>query len=233
MDSFKAFFEQLELLSTEVQVKTESDESINNDEITVDISFNGTTCDYFKKIDMTSSLLISFYERYIATTAVHNALYNNVMLYKRRTFDDLKLCLMIDVIRCYDGLNHSTSLITKEGLGLLLILVKIYIPGVILNFEDLSAVPESIINLDGLIPYISACSDEIGIPSDQSIISTLLQQVSPKSDKLFRGLFYRFCEAIAEADGEISISEKEWLMAILHLDDDDVSNDINIDSIFS
>lgn len=240
MDSFKEFFERLEMLKVAEQPERivtaddyGNDEITYEDEITVDLSESGVTPEYFDKVDNASSWLISFYNRYVATTLVHNTLYDNTLLYKRRTYDDLKLCLMIDVIRCYQGLDHPTSLNSKEGLGLLILLIKMYKPSYVLTYEGLSAIPESIINLDSLVPYVGACSDEINISSDKSIISTLLQLVKPKEDKLFREIFYRFCEAISEADGNISISEREWLMCILHLDDDDITNDINIDSIFN
>ena len=240
MDSFKEFYERLEMLKAAEQPEETvvTDEYGNKkiryeEELTVDLSYSGVTPEYFEKVDNASSWLISFYNRHVAITSVHNALYDNTLLYKRRTYDDLKLCLMIDVIRCYQGLNHSTSLNSKEGLGLLILLIKMFKPSYILTYEGLPAIPESIINLDSLVPYVCACSDEINIPSDKSIISTLLQQVKPKEDKLYREIIYRFCEAISEADGEISISEREWLMCILHLDDDDISNDIKINSIFN
>ena len=39
---------------------------------------------------------------------------------------------------------------------------------------------------------------------------------------------YKFCKAIAEVDGEISVSEEEWLREIALLNDDDSNNDIDI-----
>lgn len=240
MDTFKDFFERLEILKVAEQSEdilnsdtTESPEFILDEDITVDLSRNGVSQEYFDKVDNASTCLVAFYERHIATTLVHNALYDIVMLYKRRTYDDLKLCLMIDVIRCYIGLEHPTSLNSKEGLGLLMLLVKMYKPNYMLTYEGLSTIPESVINLDSLVPFIGACSDEINIKTEKSIISTLLQQSKKNEDKLYRELLYRFCEAISEADGKISISEREWLMSILNLDDDDITNDINIDSIFT
>lgn len=217
--------------SADIEDKEEYD-SINDD-ITVDISYSGVTPEYFEKVDNASNWLMQFYEHKVATTPVHNALYDQALLYKRRTYDDLKLCLLIDVLRCYDGLNHPTSLNSRERLGLLLLLVKMYKPNMILTYEDLTAVPDTIINMDALITYASGCSDEINFPKDTIIISSLLQQADKKADMLYRTLMYRFCEAISEADGVISRSEKEWLMTILRLDDDDVSNDIVIDSIFT
>lgn len=217
--------------SADIEDKEEYDSIY--DDMTVDISYSGVTPEYFEKVDNASSWLLQFYEHKVATSPVYNALYDQALLHKKRTYDDLKLCLLIDVLRCYDGLNHPTSLNSREGLGLLLLLVKMYKPNMILTFEDLKAVPDSIINMDALITYASSCSDEINFPKDSIIISSLLQQADKKSDTLYRTLLYRFCEAISEADGVISRSEKEWLMTILRLDDDDVSNDIVIDSIFT
>lgn len=240
MDSFKEFFERLSLLGGQKATSGETiifgstdDEMTSSDEIYVDLSCNGVTSEYFDKVETSASLLYAFYETHIANTPVHNALYENALLYKRRTYDDLKLCLLIDVVRCYEGLNHSTSLNSKEGLSLLVLLTKAYMPDFLLTFEGLSSIPERVINLDSLVPYISQCSDEINFARGTSVVSELLQKARPNSDELYREILYRFCENISEVDGEISLSEKEWLMTLLRLDDDDISNDINIDSIFT
>ena len=45
-------------------------------------------------------------------------------------------------------------------------------------------------------------------------------------------MYYLF-EAVSQVDGIISQSEREYLMTLLNLDDEDVSNDINIESIFN
>ena len=83
------------------------------------------------------------------------------------------------------------------------------------------------------MPYISNCSDQIDIPIEDSVISVLLQDVHPKADKTYRIAMYALFEAISEVDGVISLSEREYLMSLLRLDDDDVTNDIVIDSIFT
>lgn len=238
MDSFKAFFERLEeQLAPKVddEIVVEGDGSVRHlsEEFTVDLTRSGATKEFFERVDVAATMLMTFYDRHVATTAVHNALYDRALLYKRRTYDDLKLCMMIDVLRCYDGLGHTTSLNTKEGLALLVLLVKMYRPDFMMSYQTLDRIPESIINLDALVSYISLCSEEINFPADTIIISELLQQARPSADIVYRTVLYKYCEAISEADGVISLSEREWLMSILRLDDDDITNDINIDSIFS
>ena len=44
-------------------------------------------------------------------------------------------------------------------------------------------------------------------------------------------LLYNLCKKIAEVDGEISFSEKEWLNEIALLNDDDPDNDIDISGL--
>lgn len=235
MESFKNFFECLEnvqdtFIRGHFYLEGEDDPQ---EETTVDIFSNGVTEEYFENVDRITNLLMQFYEYRIATTPVHNALYDQAMLNKRRNYDDLKLCMLIDVLRCYEGLNHPMSLDSKEGLGLLLLLVKMYSQGTLIAYENLSKISTAVINMDALIPYAFAASSEINFPENSIIVSSLLQQVNAGLDVTYRTLLYRFCEAVSQADGEISRAEKEWLMTILRLDDEDTSNDINIDSIFA
>ena len=56
---------------------------------------------------------------------------------------------------------------------------------------------------------------------------------TPKRIALIEYAYTTFFEAVSEVDGVISQSEKEYLMTLLHLDDDDVSNDIDIETSIS
>lgn len=225
MECFIDFYEKLDTLTYDADVSN-PEESFDTDIITVDISNDNTTYDYFNKIDHLSSILISFYEKYIADAKMHQALHELYNTRRRKNYDDLKLILMVDIIRAYEGLDHSTSLQTPEGIALLLLLVKLFQPNFFITYEGLKDIPSYIIDLDGIVPYIAACSDELKMEQDDSIISLLLQSVHPKAEVLYRKCLYYLFEAVSNVDGTVSISEKEYLMSLLRLDDDDVTNDI-------
>lgn len=232
MECFTEFYELLENLTQPPVVEEDDELGIIDDTFKSDLSA-GIEEAYFNKIDQASSMIFSFYERYIADTRMHVALHERVNTRRRKDYNDLKLMLMIDVVRAYEGLNHSTRLNCPEGIALLLLLVKFFRSDYFISYQGLKAIPTDIINLDGLVPYISNCSDQIDIPIEESVISVLLQNVHPKADKTYRIAMYALFEAISEVDGVISLSEREYLMSLLRLDDDDVTNDIVIDSIFT
>ncbi|MBR3030546.1 MAG: hypothetical protein IKH93_05300 [Bacteroidales bacterium] len=221
MDCFLLFYEQLEKLSTIPKCRNG---------ISVDVYDAGTTEEYFRQIDQCTSLLVSFYDRYIADTKMHLALHKRINTRHRKNYDDLKLMLMIDVIRAYEELNHPTRLHSPEGIALLLLLVKLFRQDYVVSYIGLKTIPYDIINLDGLVPFISECSDRIDIPVNDSVISTLLQTVHPQADNIYRISLYHLFESVAAVDGAISQSEKEYLMTLLHLDDDDIGNDIKIET---
>lgn len=222
MDCFVDFYEQLEAFI-----------SAPRNEYSVDLSNDVIDEEYFEKIDYASSSIVALFDNHISNQGIHDTLHELINTRRRKNFDDLKLCLMIDVIRCYYGLGHRTSLSSPEGIALLLLLVKLFRNDYTITFQGLDSIPNDIINLDGLVPYISDCSDLIDIPVDESVISTILLRFDPKYDRSYRIALYRLCEAISTVDGVISVSEREFLMALLHLDDDDVTNDIEIDTIFN
>ena len=232
MECFTEFYELLENLTQPTVIEEDDELGTIDDDFKSDLS-TGIDEKYFDKIDQASSMILSFYERYIADTRMHVALHERVNTRRRKDYNDLKLMLMIDVVRAYEGLNHSTRLNCPEGIALLLLLVKFFRPDYFISYQGLKAIPTDIINLDGLVPYISNCSDQIDIPMEESVISALLQDVHPKADKTYRIAMYALFEAISEVDGIISLSEREYLMSLLRLDDDDVTNDIVIDSIFT
>lgn len=228
MECFTDFYERLEALT--VLPTNNSTDDTEDDVITVDISNPNISIDYFNKIDHLSSVLVAFYDNYIADARMHQALHELFNTRRRKNYDDLKLSLMVDVVRAYEGLDHSTSLQTPEGIALLMLLVKMFRPDYFINYSELNAVPSDIINLDGIVPYISACSDEMSTVEEGLIISKLLSGVHSKAEPTYRKCLYYLFEAVSNVDGVISISEKEYLMELLNLNDDDVSNDISVES---
>ena len=185
MDCFTDFYERLDILTAAPEIELNENGEPIVDDFTSDIS-QGITEEYFDKVDQASSMLLNFFEKYIADTRMHVALHELVNTRRRKNYDDLKLIQMVDVIRAYEGLDHSTRLNSPEGIALLLLLVKFFRPDFFITFQGLKTIPTDIINLDGIVPYISACSDEIDIPKEECIISTLLQEVRPKADRTYR-----------------------------------------------
>ncbi|MBR1699671.1 MAG: hypothetical protein IJ714_07805 [Bacteroidales bacterium] len=233
MDCFTDFYEHLEALTTIPEPELDEDGNpLVEEDFKSDLSF-GIEESYFDKVDHASTTLVQFYDRYIADTVMHSALHARINTRHRKNYDDLKLMVMVDVVRAYEGLDHSTRLNCPEGIALLLLLVKFFRPDYFITFPGLKEIPTDIINLDGIVPYISACSDMIDIPSEESTISELLLEAHPKHERTYRVCLYHLFEAVSEVDGVISLSEREYLMTLLRLDDDDVTNDINIDSIFA
>ena len=232
MDCLTDFYERLEALTATPEPELDENGEVYVDELTSDLS-EGITEEYFEKVDHASSMLLNLFDKYIADTRMHVALHERVNTRRRKNYDDLKLVVMVDIIRAYEGLDHSTRLNCPEGIALLLLLVKFFKPDYFITFQGLKAIPTDIINLDGIVPYIAACSDEIDIDKYESIVSILLQEVRPNADRTYRMCLYYLFEAVSQVDGVISQSEREYLMTLLRLDDDDVSNDIDIDSIFS
>lgn len=218
MDSFDLYLERLEHWK-----------SLEDSGMTVNYHERGIDEVYFENIDKTSSLLIKFFHKYIENITVNRELFTTIGHHPKQTFEELKLCFVIDVYRCFNGLDHSTSFNTQEGFGLMLFLSKMYAPECVYTYKNIQDVSESTLGLIELVPYIAQCSYELPDREYELFISKLLLNVDPQKDVAYRRFLYSFCKAISEADGVISISEKEWLETILHLDDDDPTNDITID----
>ena len=85
-------------------------------------------------------------------------------------------------------------------------------------------------SLIDIIPYIDQCSQEIG-NTNTLLISSVLESTDPDADILYRQLLYKLCKSIASVDGNLAIEEKEWLEEIARLDDDDLTNDIDVNDI--
>lgn len=144
--------------------------------------------------------------------------------------ENVKICLLVDVLRCYDGLSHPTTFTTPEGTALLLLLDKLFGNREIASYAHLGAVSSSTLSLIDIIPYVNECSEALG-PKYSLCLSPILVKKSPENDSLYRRLLYNLCKAVAEVDDVITVAEDDWLREIVLLNDDNPSNDIDVDGI--
>ena len=199
----------------------------NLDDFSTDLLQYGITDDYYNKVDSATELLCKFYDAKLSNTTIYNALAYQL---KDNHAENVKICLLIDVMRSYDGLSHPSTFTTPEGTALLLLLDKLLGNREIKSYTHLGKVSSNTLSLIDIIPYISECSEALG--SKYSLyLSPLIAKKTPKNDLLYRKLIYNLCKTVAEVDGEISAAEEDWLNEIALLNDDDPSNDIDIDDV--
>lgn len=215
-----------ELYNQYSQLKENLQDSIA-DGLTTDLLQYGIKRDYYEQVDKATGVLIEFYHKYLTTSDVWSKIVGK--LHDERG-ENVKFCLLVDVTNCYEGLDHPTSFTTPEDIALMILLGKVFGIGEIHSYEQLANVSSATLSLIDLIPYIGGLSDELG-NRYSLFLSPILQDISSHTDRLYRVLLYNMCKRIAEVDGEISLSEKEWLNEIALLNDDDPANDIDVSNI--
>ena len=197
-----------------------------------DLTGSGITKEYFSKIDLLSeSLLIFLQDKVIVPEVIEKA--HQSFPFADKGSDGVMLCFLMELVNCYEEMGHRTNLSSCEGIALLNILGKVYRPDYYMAYEYLSEVPQIIINLDEMVAFISNCIEVTPQVKKGSLVSSLLQEIDEQTDKEYRIRMYYLCEAISEADGKITQSESDYLKSLLRIDDDDLDNDIIIDSIFN
>lgn len=217
MESLNTLYEQYNRLKTELQSDAEC-------EVTTNLLLNGITRDYFDKVNTAIELLQKFYDRHLTSNRIYEAVSARLNSYRK---ENVKFCMLIDVMRCYDGLDHPTSFNTPEGAALMILLDRIIGPAQINRYEQLASVSSQTLGLIDIIPYINDCSYALG--NRYSLFMTpIFEKISPDVDRLYRRLLYNLCKHIAEVDGVITLSEEDWLNEIALLNDDDPDNDIDI-----
>jgi hypothetical protein len=217
MESIENLYEQYYNLTEKIMES-------NSEELSTNLLQYGITQDYYNQIDQATGLLNDFYEKYLK---VNNIEYAVNKRFQCERAENVKFALLIDIFRCYDGLDHPTSFTTPEGIALMLLLGKILYIGQIDSYEQLETVNSATLSLIDIIPHISVCSDELG-NRYSLFLSTILEKDYPDLDSLYRKLLYNLCKKIVEVDGKITLSEKEWLNEITLLNDDDPNNDIDV-----
>lgn len=220
MESLENLYEQYYNLIEIIQEST-------NDEVTTNLLQYGITKGYFDEVVKATSLLQDFYDKYLTTDNILSAINEKL---KDNHAENAKFCMLIDVLRCYDGLDHPTSFTTPEGIALMVLLGKVLGMGEVNSYEQLGTINPATLSLIDIIPYVSEFSNGLGHKCSL-FMSMIFEKEEPNIDRLYRRILYNLCKKIAEVDGEISISEKEWLEEIALLDDEDPDNDIDISGL--
>ena len=220
MKSLDNLYEQYDNLIDTIQESTKN-------AFTTNLLQYGITYEYYNKVDKATGLLQNFYNKYLMSDIIRNAVCKSL---NDNHAENVKFCMLIDVLRCYDGLDHPTSFTTPEGIALMILISKVLGMGEIERYEQLETVNSTTLSLIDIIPYISDCSNDLGKKSCL-FLSPIFQEKMPDVDRLYRILIYNFCKRVAEVDGEISLPEKEWLDEIALLNDDDPDNDIDISGL--
>ena len=219
MDKFSQLYEQYALYRENIN---KGDSDFTTDLLQYDIKE-----DYFLKVCRAVELLIKLYEVKLSNTIIRNAV--TYRLNHNHT-DNVKFCLLIDVLRCYDGLDHPTTFTTSEGIALLVLLDKLIGESRLMAYCQLSKVDTATLSLIDLVPFLSECSEQLG--SRYSLyLPTILEKKAPDVEQLYRRVLYNLCKTIAEVDSEITPAEEEWLAEIALLNDDNPDNDIDINGL--
>ena len=217
MESLNTLYEHYNRLKTELQGEIESD-------VTTNLLQSGITLDYYDKVNTAIELLQKFYDRHLTSNRTYDAVSASLNSSRK---ENVKFCMLVDIMRCYDGLDHPTSFNTPEGVALMMLLDKTIGLAQINRYENLTSVSSKTLELIDIIPYINECSYALG-NRYSLFLSSIFDKVFPDMDRLYRRLLYNLCKHIAEVDGLITISEKDWLNEIALLNDDDPDNDIDI-----
>lgn len=217
MEQLENLYEQYYNLLENIQENTDKG-------IATNLLQYGITEDYYNEVVKATELLCNFYNKYMTNDIIRSAVYERL---NNNQADNVRFCMLADVLRCYEVLNHPSSFTTPEGIALMILLGKIFGFGEVNSYEQLGAVNSVTLSLIDIIPYISEFSDELG-QKYSLFMSTIFEKESPDIDQLYRRLLYTLCKKIAEVDGKLSLSEKDWLNEIALLNDDDPDNDMDI-----
>lgn len=210
----KKIFAQLESLS--YREKKDSD-------LTFDLTQYISEED-FKRYKKAIELLVVYCDKYLINKKIFDSVSS---VFQNENGNNVKLSVLIDIIRCYDGLNHPTSFNSAEGIALMMFVGDYFSIESINSYNELKHTSEIAVSLIDLIPCVCEFSAKIG-DCYNLFLAPIIDQYNRENAKMYRILLYNFSKRVAEIDSKISESEDDWLKEILLLNDDDTSNDIVI-----
>ena len=136
MNSLDNLYEQYHILAENLL-------DMGNSDFTTDLMQYGVTRNYYERINGATESLCEFYDKYLQNDSIRDAVSDRL---QDKRSENVKFCLLIDVLRCYDGLDHPTSFTTPEGVALMILLGKVLGIGEINRYEKLEDVNSATLN---------------------------------------------------------------------------------------
>ncbi len=196
MDKFSQLYKQYALYKENIKT--------DYSDLETDLLQYNITEEYFVKVSKSIELLLKFYHGKLDNSTFHGMLDRRI---NHKNAYNVKFCLLIDILRCYDGLNHATTFITPEGIALMVLLDRLIGQNKIMAYGNLGEVGAATLSLIDLVPYLNECSEQLG--SIYSLfLPTILERKSEETERLYRQLLYSLCRTIAEVDNELSPVEE-------------------------
>ena len=109
----------------------------------------GIALEYYDQVDKAVEDMKIFYEKCLKRSYIEDAINEQ---FECNRAENVKFGLLIDIIRCYDGLDHPTSFTTPEGIALMILLGKVLGVGEIQSYEQLKSVDSATLSIIDIIP---------------------------------------------------------------------------------
>ena len=130
--------------------------------------------------------------------------------------EKIRLLFILDIIRCYKGLEHNIDLDSKDGFGLFYFTALVTGCSPKKPYADLSTIKaEYMAEVERLTKTVMPNVDAASIPHEMFLISKLLASKDTKLHRKFLVDIYRFSSIIAKADNTVTDEEANWLSSIL------------------
>ena len=137
--------------------------------------------------------------------------------------DKIHFYMLMDILNCYNGLEHPVELDKKEGLALLLYAVLHFNNGEIeLDYSKLDMLKAKC--TDYIEDYLIQLNDSLKELNAPFCIELCLKEYDSQLHDKYIVLMYRYASLIAKADGKVSETEVNWLNMIMNMKIGDNTN---------
>ncbi|MBQ0115342.1 MAG: DUF4236 domain-containing protein [Bacteroidales bacterium] len=133
---------------------------------------------------------------------------------------DLKIQFVIfaDILRCFKGLGHDFKLDDdEENIGLYMFMFKYLQPEADVSYENRKlmkpTLKESFVNVLETTDVLNQNSSQM--PANEFFLQNVFDNYNQELKTQYMTLIYRFASAVANADGVINETEKQWLAEIM------------------
>ncbi len=187
---------------------------------------NEITEEYFFQVDEVTEKLVSFFNELTEDHDFKNIADKKVSFDKTVNgvltidiFEKIRTLFHIDIVRTYVGLGHPINLKSKEGLGLILVLIKTMHKYDRVQFDHLNIILDEtfIKTSENYMQQVKTVIDSNSVPEGKFIVSWILEKYNADLQRQYLILLYRFASIIAKSDGVVTEYEQKWLSKLLQL----------------
>ena len=198
------------------EIKPGSKEDNNTQVINAVIQKYGISEDYYSEVLTVCEKIVAYRDSLCLSDSAIEVISNAYDWPDNNHEEHISHLIIIDALRCFEGMGVTVALDTREGLGFMTLIWGLLSGAGLPPYEHLDKYYQMAPMTTDLIQSEKSFADE-NYPHGRLVLPDILKSCDSNFRDKYLVLLYRWASIVAHADGSLTEKEKQWLAELVRI----------------